>query len=169
MKTVAVMVVATGVVIVGVFLYRALRSEKTAIQPIAYSHKIHIENAGLTCVDCHATVETSASAAIPDLALCTNCHSDAPLSQSPEEAKLRQYVAGGNEIPWMRIYTVPDHVYFSHRRHVIRGEVQCPTCHGNVAEYSTPITSAFLPVTMENCMRCHRERKVSNDCLSCHR
>ncbi len=146
-----------------VFLHSDLR------QPIQYNHKIHIESAGMTCVDCHESVLVSASATIPRLEICTSCHSGEPISDSPEEPKLLKFVADGNEIPWQRVYSVPDHVYFSHQRHVTDGRIECATCHGNIPDFTQPVTSTFMPVMMESCMDCHRLNGVTNDCLACHR
>ena len=147
----------------------AFVSDDDVKQPIAYNHRVHIENAGLKCKECHLYVETMASATLPSLEICRNCHESAPVSDSPEELTLLKYVSERKEIPWVKIYHVPDHVYFSHRRHVVGGELECSACHGIMDEMTIPVTSAFLKVTMENCMDCHRSHKVSNDCLSCHR
>jgi hypothetical protein len=138
-------------------------------QPLSYNHKIHVEDVGLECKDCHLYVEDMAAATIPTLDVCGDCHADEPISESSEETKLLKYIAESKEIPWIEIYDVPDHVYFSHRRHVIGGELECSACHGNVGEFTRPVTSEFIPVTMENCMDCHKQHQVTNDCLSCHR
>jgi hypothetical protein len=138
-------------------------------QPIVYSHKAHITTAGATCTDCHQHVEKGAAASIPDLAVCQTCHGDEPLSKSPEETRLQPYLKEGKEIPWRKIYKVPDHVYFSHRRHVVDGGIDCASCHGTMAEMTVPVSYQVVPVTMDNCVNCHRQRKVSTDCLTCHR
>lgn len=151
--------------VAGAFDFNRHRS----VQPIEYSHKVHIGN-GMTCTDCHISVESKAAASIPNTDVCQTCHSgDEPLSKSPEEVKLLRYIKDGGEIPWKQIYEVPDHVYFSHRRHVVDGELDCSTCHGNVAELTAPVSYQVVPVTMERCLDCHRQRKVTNDCLACHR
>ncbi|HLF13801.1 MAG TPA: cytochrome c3 family protein [Bacteroidota bacterium] len=147
----------------------AFVSDDDVKQPIAYNHRVHIENAGLKCQECHLYVETMASATLPSIEICRTCHETAPLSESQEELALLKYVSEEKEIPWVNIYQVPDHVYFSHRRHVVGGELECSACHGMVSAMTAPVTSAFLEVTMENCMDCHRSKNVSNDCLSCHR
>jgi len=164
--------IIVGGVVIGLSLIGwscSLVSNDEVIQPIAYNHKVHIENAGLKCNECHIYVETMASATLPSLELCRNCHDTAPVSDSPEELTLLKYVAEQKDIPWVKIYNVPDHVYFSHRRHVVGGELDCSACHGAMNEMTKPVTSQYLQVTMENCMACHRNNKVSNDCLSCHR
>ncbi len=167
-RTKVAILAAAGIVLV-LFLFAASDSKEKNIQPLAYNHKVHVEKAELKCTDCHLYAEQKASAAIPPLEVCQNCHSDQPLSGSPEEKKLLQYITEGKEIPWKRIYRVPNHVYFSHRRHVVGGEIECKVCHGDVAEFTEPVVSPAVPVTMENCMRCHKQRKITNDCLACHR
>ncbi|HEV8537722.1 MAG TPA: cytochrome c3 family protein [Bacteroidota bacterium] len=138
-------------------------------QPIAFNHKVHIETASLNCKDCHLNVETMAKAAIPTLEVCQTCHNDEPISKAPEEKLLLQYVAEKKEIPWIQVYTVPEQVYFSHRRHVAIAGLGCSSCHGNVAALTTPVSYQEMPVTMEQCMSCHKQHKVTNDCLACHR
>jgi hypothetical protein len=139
------------------------------IQPIAYNHNLHVEQEGLGCLDCHALAEEMASATIPPLAVCQDCHDEEPMSESAEELHLIEYLETGTEIPWNRIYEVPDHVYFSHRRHVVLGEIQCSECHGRVADQTAPPESPLMELSMDWCMDCHRGRQVSNDCLACHR
>ncbi len=159
---------AAGILVVLV-VYLASTSRDTVTQPIRYSHKAHMETAGMACADCHASVLTSPTASLPSLEVCSTCHSDQPISQSVEEIKVLEFVKKGEVIPWQRVYYVPDHVYFSHRRHVTKAGLECKACHGDVPEFTEPVASQFLPVTMENCMQCHRENNVSNDCLTCHR
>ncbi len=140
-----------------------------ALQPIQYNHKAHVETAGLNCIDCHIFAEKLASASLPKLEICQNCHSETPLSQSPEEVKLLKYVQEKREIPWVQIYNVPDHVYFSHRRHVVQAKLECAECHGNMSERTSPVDSPVKPVTMDDCMECHKRLNASTDCLACHR
>ncbi len=160
--------VGAGLLII-LLVYLATSSGNPVTQPISYSHKAHIETAGLTCADCHSSVLSSSSASIPALDVCSTCHSETRISDSPEEKKLLEYVSKGKPIPWQRVYHVPDHVYFSHRRHVAKAGLECKTCHGDISEFTEPVSSQFLPLTMENCMQCHRENNVTNDCLACHR
>jgi hypothetical protein len=167
-RTKVAILAVPGIALV-LFLFVPSDSKEKNTQPLAYNHKVHVEKAELKCTECHLYAEQKASASIPTLEVCRNCHSEEPLSESPEEQKLIQYIAEGKEIPWKRIYRVPDHVYFSHRRHVVGGELECKVCHGDVAEFTKPVSSPVVPVTMENCMACHKKRKVTNDCLACHR
>lgn len=164
-----VIAVAVILVIFGAFIL--IPSEPVVVQPIAYNHKLHVEGEGLECVDCHTYVEKLPRATLPDLAICLDCHDVEPISEeeSTEEAILIEHIEQGREIAWQRIYSVPDHVYFSHRRHVVSGEIECATCHGDVGSFTEPVTLPFFDVTMDACMDCHRDNGVTNDCLSCHR
>ena len=139
------------------------------VQPIAYNHKIHIEEAELGCIDCHIYYEETVYATIPALEICTDCHGDEPISDSSEEIKLIEYINEEHEIPWLQVYNVPDHVYFSHRRHVVLGELECNECHGEVTELTKPAAWPLFELSMENCMDCHKKQNITNDCLSCHR
>lgn len=138
------------------------------VQPLVYNHKIHIEEAELECSDCHIYVEKMARASIPNIEICSDCHGDEPISDSPQELILLKYIEEGKKIPWQRIYRVPDHVYFSHRRHIVLGELDCSECHGNVAELTEPASFPLLKVSMGRCLKCHKQHKVTNDCLACH-
>jgi hypothetical protein len=157
-------------------------------QPIEFSHKIHAGSAqdgdlGIPCLYCHGPAERSQHAAIPAVSLCMGCHThvaEGRTQGSAEEiAKLREYYANGESIPWIRIHNLPEHAQFKHFRHVQAG-VECQTCHGPVQKmnrvYLTPDTvlrpsSAYLPAAkleMGWCMQCHLDRGASDDCSVCH-
>ena len=155
--------------IIGFIFIVQVLPNKNQQQPIQYNHNVHIETVGMQCVDCHISVEHQANASIPSIEICQNCHSGDPLTESKEEKKLLIYIDKEKEIPWIKIYHVPDHVYFSHRRHIIRGEIKCSECHGNINEMKNPVTAQFMVMSMNNCIKCHKERKVTTDCLACHR
>ncbi len=170
-RHIGVTVIVALALVVLVFIVRASIPRAAAIeQPIAYNHNIHVEGEGLECIDCHAYSEILPSATLPDLSVCLDCHDTDPLSEdSVEEAKLIEYIESGTEVPWQRVNEVPDHVYFSHRRHVVAGDLACMDCHGDVGAMTEPVTRPFFELTMEACMDCHKQRQVSNDCLACHR
>lgn len=135
-------------------------------QPIAFNHKIHAEN-DLECLDCHEYFEEHSSSGRPALETCSNCHEE-PLGESKAEKKLIEYIKSGKKIEWQRLYRVPEDVYFSHRRHVVMGSIECYTCHGDIGESSKP-PSKPLKITMKKCIKCHEGKEVDNDCIACHR
>lgn len=59
------------------------------VQPIPYSHKLHVGELGLDCRYCHNTVEKAAHAAIPSTQVCMGCHEKLILPDSPKLAPLR--------------------------------------------------------------------------------
>ncbi|MFQ6616199.1 MAG: cytochrome c3 family protein [Fidelibacterota bacterium] len=137
-------------------------------QPLAFNHLIHAGEQDLECTFCHRQVENHARATLPPVDACRECHEEA-ITETPLEEKLLAFTTENREIPWNAIYDVPDHVYFSHRRHVTLGSVPCETCHGQVPSLSEPPPRPLVSITMEFCMDCHEEHQVTNDCLACHR
>jgi len=136
-------------------------------QPIQFSHKAHVDK-GLPCDGCHPSVRTAASAGMPATSTCMMCHQGA-ITDSAEEEKVRQYASDGRPIPWQRVYELPGHAYFSHRRHVAVAQLDCAACHGDVGESVHPLTRAALPISMNRCVDCHAREGAANDCNACHR
>lgn len=137
-------------------------------QPIKYNHKLHIEEALSECTDCHVQAEKSTRASIPNIQICGDCHSDLEVENS-EQRKVAEYVQNGTQIPWHQVHLVPDHVYFSHRRHVSLGQIECSECHGDVSQMETPFVKPFQQIAMAWCIDCHKQRQVTSECYACHR
>jgi len=137
-------------------------------QPIAFPHRLHVEGVGMECLDCHRHAEGLARATIPNVEVCADCHAEAQ-GESPAEAIVVRHVNDGEPIPWLKVTTVPDHVFFSHRRHVGIAEIPCARCHGPIAERSEPVTETLVSLQMDDCLECHADSGVSNDCILCHR
>lgn len=136
---------------------------KVAPQPLAFSHRLHAE-LGLECLDCHTTATEKDWAGIPQSADCMKCHS--PVTTGPSElVKLTRFHEKKEKIPWVRVYTVPGFVFFSHANHLKAGE-KCSTCHGPVEKRD--VLMQEVSTSMIFCMNCHAERKASNDCSLCH-
>lgn len=153
--------------LIGGLLFWACDEAPPVVQPVKYSHKIHIDN-GMPCQACHESVEKAAAASVPTKDTCMLCH-QATITNSPEEEKVRQYAENGEEIPWRRVYQLPDHVFFSHRRHVAVARIECGECHGAVASLTVPPSSPLVNQSMDWCLACHKARGVSEDCVHCHR
>jgi hypothetical protein len=151
-----------------ILLVAAISATTKFDQPIPYNHKLHIEEVGLTCIDCHVNAETQSHAVIPNISLCGECHDDVEV-ESPEQRKVAEYVLNSRNIPWIQVYSLPDHVYFSHRRHVVLGKIECNNCHGEVKQMEYPFKKSHLTMDMSWCMNCHEQRLVTNDCNACHR
>lgn len=137
-------------------------------QPIAFNHRVHIEEVGFECTDCHLYAKTGVRATIPNIEICEACHADAE-DASPGVVRTVEYVERSEPIPWRKVYRVPNHVYFSHRRHTAMAGIACEECHGEVGQRTEPVDRPAVAPTMERCLDCHDERGASNDCLWCHR
>ena len=138
-----------------------------AVQPIPFPHKTHVEKAMLKCTEyCHETVTKGPRAGLPSVKTCMICH-DAIATDRPLIQKVADYSKRGVDIPWQRVYgfTQEAHVRFDHSPH-LRAKVDCTTCHGNVAQQT--VAERSVNHSMGFCVDCHRERKASNDCLTCH-
>jgi hypothetical protein len=148
-------------------------------QPIRFSHKVHAGDNGIGCTYCHAFVEKGPVAGIPSMARCQGCHKFVKVDQeqpglTAEIALLLKQLEDQKPVPWLRVHRLPDHVYFTHQRHVVSG-VQCRECHGEVERME--VVRQVAPLTMGWCLECHKrkqaerplERAHLTDCLNCHK
>jgi len=132
-------------------------------QPLPYSHKAHLAQ-GLKCVMCHESVETDDHATLPPTATCMGCHANVK-TDSPHIQKLAAAAREKKPMPWVRVYQLPDYVYFSHRVHTAAGTT-CETCHGPVRERD--VITKEVAHNMKSCIACHDATKARNDCKTCH-
>ena len=132
--------------------------------PITFSHETHVGTAGLDCQFCHAYARRSPVAGLPPLSRCAGCHRFV-LPDSPDVARLLAHFDAGEPLAWPRIHDLPDHVRFTHKRHV-RAGIACSACHGDVARMQ--LAEQTAPLTMGWCVSCHEARQASIDCLTCH-
>ncbi len=141
-----------------------LRSaEDPPAQPIPFSHKQHAA-AGAACADCHTTAKKAVRAGMPDTARCLLCHRSVK-QDSPAIVKLRKMHEDKEPVEWIRLYQVPDFVFFSHEKHLAAGAA-CSECHGPVEQRE--VLTKEVPTTMAACMNCHKKYKASVDCNLCH-
>jgi hypothetical protein len=180
---------ALGVVLLAILVFLAVASwsrqpaaARPSAQPIAFPHNLHVQTYKMDCQYCHTEARRSEYAGL-------GCHKIAG-GDRPEVKKLQEYFARKEPIPWVRVFKVPEFTYFPHKPHV-RAEVQCETCHGQVAEMTTAagttgpriandllnlvgLKPAAPPLSMGWCVDCHRrenatrDRKAPLDCVACH-
>ena len=156
------------------------------VQPIFYSHKVHAGINQINCLYCHGAAWDSKHATIPSVNVCMNCHKtiqtyekgpklfDAEgneINGTAEIAKLYEYAgfdpknpnnwdpSMAKPIEWVKIHSLPDHVFFSHAQHIRAGNVQCQTCHGEITQMDE--VKQFAELSMGWCVNCHRETKVN--------
>ena len=134
-------------------------------QPLPFSHKTHVGQAAIKCLDCHAIKDPGFQAGYPKEAACMGCHV-AVKKDSPAIQKLAAWARSKTPAPWVKIYSVPEYVWFSHDVHVKGVKLECAACHGPVAEREALYKEK--PTNMFSCMACHSQRGASNGCDVCH-
>jgi hypothetical protein len=135
-------------------------------QPIYFSHRVHAGAKEIDCRFCHPFVERSPNAGLPPMQKCFFCH-EYIIPNHPQILKEREHYDQKNPVPWIRIFWVPDFVYFNHLPHIKWAGLDCSQCHGDVKSMDR-----LKPVNfkMGFCLECHRQMNAQIDCwLACHR
>jgi hypothetical protein len=121
-------------------------------QPVPFSHKHHVADAGIDCRYCHTSVEDGPFAGIPPTQTCMNCHSQI-WTTSPMLEPVRASFRDDVPLVWNRVYDLPDYAYFDHSAHVNNG-VGCASCHGRID--TMEVVYQHEPLSMGWCLDCHR-------------
>lgn len=124
------------------------------VQPVPYSHALHVGQLGLDCTYCHTTVDKASFAAIPPTQTCMNCHTHVR-TESPKLAPVRESWQSGKPIEWVKVHDLPDYSYFNHSAHVNKG-VSCVSCHGRVDHMGEEGVYQAKNLSMGWCLDCHR-------------
>lgn len=134
------------------------------VQPIPFSHRQHAA-AKLECSDCHTMPGTGERAGLPATGVCMSCHSIVK-KDAPAIRRLAEYFVKNDAVAWVRVYRLPDFVFFSHAKHA-KAKVDCSDCHGPV--HKRVVLTAEKPATkMSFCVDCHKSKKASIECNLCH-
>lgn len=126
------------------------------VQPVAFSHAIHVGQLAMDCRYCHSDVDKSWYSNVPATSSCLNCHDPQKgnvLGDSPKLEMVRQSGATGEPIPWVQIHRTPDYVYFNHAVHINRG-ISCVHCHGRIDQMDEVYHATSFSMTF--CLDCHR-------------
>jgi hypothetical protein len=161
-----VCILAAGVIGAQESGYRGIEEKLPAAveaQPVPFSHRQHAAT-GTKCTDCHTKVRHEERAGLPTANQCMLCHVTIR-KESPAVQRVAEFAANKEPIPWVRVYRLPDFVFFSHAAHV-KANVECQTCHGPVAERD--VLQKEVSTSMRTCVDCHRSRNASIDCSRCH-
>ncbi len=145
-------------------------------QPIAFNHEIHVGKRGIPCTDCHVGARTGARATLPPITRCLLCHMK-PQGDGPNEREqvVREIALAGHTLEWDQALRLPDHVYFSHVRHVVVARLDCLDCHADMPHRTSPPPERRV-VSRSEGIACHEEfadrpaaRRATVDCAACHR
>ncbi len=155
LQIVIYLVVLAGIATAGVTYYMTPKYSRVGyapVQPVPYSHELHVGQLGLDCRYCHSNVDKSGYANLPTAQTCMNCHNQVR-PDSPLLEPIRRSYETGEPVPWVKIHDLPDFAYFNHAVHVNRG-VSCVECHGKVNEME--VVEHAQPMSMGFCLDCHR-------------
>ncbi len=149
----------------GLLVVACGKAKGSVAQPLAFNHRVHAGDYQIGCTMCHAYAEHSPVAGVPSMANCAGCHRFVNRDK-PEIQRVVELYENGRRIDWIRVDRLPDHVRFTHQRHVLTG-VACQTCHGPVERMAS--VRPLPRQDMAWCLACHRDRRASLDCLACHK
>ena len=146
------------------------------VQPIPFSHRLHAGTLRMSCAYCHSGATRSRAAGVPSVETCMGCHKNTR-TDSPAIRELTRIFNQGEALDWVRVHTLPDHVFFDHRPHVNAG-IACQSCHGQVQTMER--VARRMAMRMANCLACHRDPhgvlpagsgvvRGAEQCSACHR
>ncbi|NOY27027.1 MAG: hypothetical protein GXP62_14245 [Oligoflexia bacterium] len=161
----AMLIIGVGVGY-GAFAAGFIKNTRPVSQPYPFNHVAH---AAAGCSTCHHGVKKQAHAGLPTLNACHDCHATAPGTPDTQAKEMWDAAAGDDLVSFNRLTEVPQHVFFSHRRHVTLGAQKCTTCHGEIASTETPPRLPERTVVMHDCIACHEDNGVAVDCTACHK
>lgn len=167
MRKMTIPLIALFLVIFLVTLFLFLTRSPGIPQPIAFNHHLHTEDNGIECLECHSFYMDHSASGLPGADVCRGCHEEA-MTDSPEEKKLVELLGSENGPHFRKLFRLPEHVFYSHRRHVAIAELECERCHGDIAKTESPPSRPLVNVDMDSCMDCHDDLGVTNDCITCH-
>jgi hypothetical protein len=149
---------------------------------IRFDHRMHVEDLGQRCVDCHTTVpssDRSSDRLLPDpTATCDRCHDvdhrdlNAVVAGEADQGQCGycHLGSGASEGRVARMVVPPPNLHFSHRKHLSRN-IGCAHCHGRVDKLELA-TREQLP-RMAGCLGCHgmptpARGEAHAECTTCH-
>lgn len=167
---------------------------RQAAQPLQFSHKVHTsERVGMSCEDCHSLDAQGKFSGIPRLETCAPCHTEAQGKSAEEKRFIDEYVKRNREVEWNVYARQPENAYFTHAAHVKLAHIACERCHGphgksdglreseqnRLTGYARDVEGYSLSqlrtaewqqgMKMDECSHCHRQRGVTESCLTCHK
>jgi hypothetical protein len=154
--------------VIAALTFGAAQAKKTPLPPtfaerqgLVFSHGKHVDEQSMTCDKCHnaAASKDGWDDLLPSHKQCAECHD----VQAADQCK----TCHRNETPKLGERITRYSPKFSHVRHLEQGKLACTTCHANLDAPLTAEKSAHVP-GMTECMSCHTQQLVKNDCAICH-
>lgn len=127
---------------------------------LRFSHGQHTE-AGAECAKCHnaKASQDGWDDLLPGHKQCSECH-DVQAADQCKTCHLSDKPEAGPRITRFS-------PRFGHVRHLEKGGLACDACHTKLDEPLDGARAGHLP-HMPECMECHNQKLVKNDCAVCH-
>lgn len=167
------------------FISFGLNKNYAPLQIVKFSHKIHASDNKIACFYCHSAAYHGSTGGIPSTETCLNCHGVITEGHNTGEfyiSKIANTRQSKQALPWTKVNALPDYVHFNHKLHVVGANIDCKTCHGNVAAMHR--VKQLEPIGMTTCLKCHQNtykyamnnandsvlvsKAGGHDCMNCH-
>jgi hypothetical protein len=128
---------------------------------LKFSHRRHVTEAGVACLDCHGTINESTArkpAGLPNKEICEGCH-----EETRDQDKCGFCHTNVDQAEALKITL--QFKGFSHQNH-LQKQPECLFCHTG-ADQAEKLQSAGKP-PMEKCLACHNDKKAPAGCRTCH-
>jgi len=155
--------------LVFIFAFTMMSASHEVVEPqdqssgVKFSHRFHVQEAGVACADCHTAAPTSKLSSDNLLAKhenCQTCHDDQLQSNCTYcHTSSDQSTYKATQPPQLSLI-------FAHEFHVQEQKIECQTCHEGVEKAEIGV-SMQVP-EMATCNTCHNAVKASNACETCH-
>lgn len=125
-----------------------------------FSHHTHVTKGGVTCLQCHAGINTATDSDplhLPDTATCVGCHTKPHDPRPCKDCHGLEYVREGAKMDL-------DHLKFQHVTHNRRLKGNCAFCHRGVQTDSDHVRPP-----MAVCLSCHEHQQEFGEQRTCDR
>jgi hypothetical protein len=129
----------------------------------AFSHRRHVVEEKLECVNCHADALASDVPGMPAPDTCVVCHDGIDAEKPPERHV--DTLFHDEEFAAVRASALSGEVVFPHGRHA--SKEACADCHRGIE--TNEAAADLHPLRMDDCTACHASKKVASDCSTCHK
>lgn len=145
----------------GCMLIEAIMPHERAF---AFSHRIHVEEEGLECINCHEDLAVLDEPGMPAIDTCLFCHEELD-AEKPPERRVETLFDEDEVFRSARVSRLDDEVIFAHLRHVDSLD-ECSACHRGIDRDERIAPSDA--VLMEDCTACHEDLAQPSECATCH-
>jgi hypothetical protein len=130
---------------------------------VRFSHRFHVKDTGIACVNCHGRAAASTKASdnlLATMVTCKPCH-DAAIKGACTFCHV-----GADSTSYSNTPNPVRKIHFSHQDHIQEFGTACETCHSSLEGEKS--TGGELVPSMSSCVPCHNNQRASGECEECH-